>query len=127
LENELGAITPELYGYQAAILENELGAIIPKLMAGSAPNFNHRYMYIYLLRIFYGFFTRGEHNGPGRFIGRFFQLSITFTLKSLFFQLHVGGRFWVTLKERLTALNVYHHCTDIFSKPWVNNDFTFVS
>jgi hypothetical protein len=35
-------------------------------MAGSAPNFNHRY--IYLLRIFYGFFTRGEHNGPGHLI-----------------------------------------------------------
>jgi hypothetical protein len=35
-------------------------------MAGSAPNFNHGY--IYLLRIFYGFFTRGEHNGPGHFI-----------------------------------------------------------
>jgi hypothetical protein len=24
--------------------------------------------YWYLLRIFYGFFTRGEHNGPGHFI-----------------------------------------------------------
>jgi hypothetical protein len=30
-------------------------------MAGSTPNFNHRY--IYLLGIF--FFTRGEHRGPG--------------------------------------------------------------
>jgi hypothetical protein len=48
------------YGYQAAILENQLRAITPELVAGSAPNFNHRY--IYLLRIFYGFFTRGEHN-----------------------------------------------------------------
>jgi hypothetical protein len=54
------------YGYQAAILENQLRAITPELMAGSAQNFIHRY--IYLLRIYYGFFTRGEHNGPGHFI-----------------------------------------------------------
>jgi hypothetical protein len=54
------------YGYQAAILENQLSAITPELMPGSSPNFNHRY--IYLLRIFYSFFTRGEHNGPGHFI-----------------------------------------------------------
>jgi hypothetical protein len=50
------------YEYQAAILENQLRAITPELMAGSTPNFNHRY--IYLLRIFYGFFTIGEHYGP---------------------------------------------------------------
>jgi hypothetical protein len=57
------------YDYQAAILENQLRAIsiTPELMAGSTPNFfNHRY--IYLLGIFYGFFTRGEHYGPGHFI-----------------------------------------------------------
>jgi hypothetical protein len=47
-------------------MENQLRAITPELMAGSAPNVNHRY--IYLLRILYGFFTRGEHNGPGHFI-----------------------------------------------------------
>jgi hypothetical protein len=35
-------------------------------MAGSTPSFNHRY--IYLLRIFYGFFTIGEQNGLGHFI-----------------------------------------------------------
>jgi hypothetical protein len=39
-------------------------------MAGSTPNFNHRY--IYLLGIFYGFFTRGEQNGPGHFIEKIF-------------------------------------------------------
>jgi hypothetical protein len=60
------------YHYQAAIFENQLRApelmagSTPKLMAGSTPNFNHRY--IYLLGIFYGFFTRGEHYGPGHFI-----------------------------------------------------------
>jgi hypothetical protein len=57
------------YHYQAAILENQLRAITPELMAGSTPNFNHEY--IYLLGIFYGFFTRGEHYhdyGPGHFI-----------------------------------------------------------
>jgi hypothetical protein len=55
------------YDYQAAILEIQLRAITPELvMAGSTPNFNHRY--IYLLGIFYGFFTRGEHYGPGQFI-----------------------------------------------------------
>jgi hypothetical protein len=48
-----------------AILENQLRAITPELMAGSIPNF---YRYIYLLGIFYGFFTRGEHYGPGHFI-----------------------------------------------------------
>jgi hypothetical protein len=47
-------------------LENQLRAITPELMAGSTPNFNHRY--IYLLGIFDGFFTRGEHYGPGHFI-----------------------------------------------------------
>jgi hypothetical protein len=47
-------------------LENQLRAITPELMTGSTPNFNHRY--IYLLGIFYGFFTRGEHYGPGHFI-----------------------------------------------------------
>jgi hypothetical protein len=52
--------------YQAAILENQLRAITPELMAGSTPNFNHRY--IYLLAIFYRLFTRGEHYGPGHFI-----------------------------------------------------------
>jgi hypothetical protein len=31
-------------------LENQLRAITPELMAGSAPNFNHRY--IYLMRYF---------------------------------------------------------------------------
>jgi hypothetical protein len=36
-------------------VENQLRAITPELMAGSTPNFNHRY--IYLLGIFYGFFT----------------------------------------------------------------------
>jgi hypothetical protein len=56
------------YGYLAAIFENQLRAITPELMAGSAQNFNHRY--IYLLRIFYGYFTRGEHNGPGHFINQ---------------------------------------------------------
>jgi hypothetical protein len=55
------------YDYLAAILEKQLRAITPELMAGSTPNFNHRY--IYLLGIFYGFFTRGEHYGPGHFIG----------------------------------------------------------
>jgi hypothetical protein len=54
------------YGHQVAILENQLRAITPELMAGSTSNFNHRY--IYLLGIFYGFFTRGEHYGPGHFI-----------------------------------------------------------
>jgi hypothetical protein len=56
------------YDYQAAILENQLRAITPELhvMAESTPNFNHRY--IYLLGIFCGFFTRGEHYGPGHFI-----------------------------------------------------------
>jgi hypothetical protein len=34
------------YGYQAAILENQLRAITPELMAGSTPNFNHRYIYL---------------------------------------------------------------------------------
>jgi hypothetical protein len=33
------------YDYQAAILENQLGAITPELMAVSTPNFNHRYVY----------------------------------------------------------------------------------
>jgi hypothetical protein len=45
------------YDYQAAILENQLGAITPELMAGSTPN-----IYMYLLGILYGFFTRGEHH-----------------------------------------------------------------
>jgi hypothetical protein len=54
------------YDYQATILENQLRAITPELMAGSTPNFN--YMYIYLLGIFNGFFTCGEHYGPGHFI-----------------------------------------------------------
>jgi hypothetical protein len=54
------------YDYQAAILENQLRAITPELMAGSTPNFNHRY--IYLLGIYYGFFTGGEHSGLGHFI-----------------------------------------------------------
>jgi hypothetical protein len=40
------------YDYQAAILENQLRAITPELMAGSTPNFNHRYIYIY-----WGYFT----------------------------------------------------------------------
>jgi hypothetical protein len=40
------------YDYQAAIFENQLRAITPELMAGSTPNFNHRYMYIY-----WGYFT----------------------------------------------------------------------
>jgi hypothetical protein len=52
--------------YQAAILENQLRAITSELMDGSTPNFNH--MYIYLLGIFYDFFTIGEHYGPGHFI-----------------------------------------------------------
>jgi hypothetical protein len=56
----------EYYDYQAAILENQIRAITPELMARSTPNFNHGY--IYLLGIFYGFFTRGEHYGPGHFI-----------------------------------------------------------
>jgi hypothetical protein len=38
-------------------LENQLRAITPELMAGSTPNFNHRY--IYLLGIFYGSVTKG--------------------------------------------------------------------
>jgi hypothetical protein len=45
------------YGYQAAILENQLRlvrAITPELMAGSAPNFNHRYTSIYWV---WGYFT----------------------------------------------------------------------
>jgi hypothetical protein len=54
------------YDYQAAILENQPRAITPELIAGSTPNFNRRY--IYLLGIFYGFFTRGEHYGPGHFM-----------------------------------------------------------
>jgi hypothetical protein len=33
------------YDYQAAILENQLRAITPELMAGSTPNFNHRYTF----------------------------------------------------------------------------------
>jgi hypothetical protein len=65
-------------------LENQLRAITPELMAGSAPNFNHRY--IYLLRIFYGFNTRGEHNGPGHFIDYFDPLrtEVYFSPKSEF-------------------------------------------
>jgi hypothetical protein len=60
------------YDYQEAILENQLRAITPaELMAGSTPNFNHRY--IYLLGIFYGFFTTGEHYGPGHFIEKDLQ------------------------------------------------------
>jgi hypothetical protein len=39
------------YDYLAAILENQLRDITPELMAGSTPNFNHRY--IYPLGIFY--------------------------------------------------------------------------
>jgi hypothetical protein len=58
------------YDYQAAILENQLRAITPELMAGSTPNFNHRY--IYLLGIFYCFFARGEHYGPGHFLSNNF-------------------------------------------------------
>jgi hypothetical protein len=52
-------------------------------MAGSAPNFNHRY--IYLLRIFYGFFTRGEHNGHGHFIEKKKIDSIGHTLLGIMF------------------------------------------
>jgi hypothetical protein len=73
--------------YQAAILENQLRAITSELMAGSAPNFNHRC--IYLVRIFYGFFTRGEHNGPGHFIFYWTTLQIvviTFSQGSLWTQ-----------------------------------------
>jgi hypothetical protein len=55
------------YDYQAAILENQLRAITPELMAGSTPN-HLSTGYIYLLGIFYGFFTRGEHYGPDHFI-----------------------------------------------------------
>jgi hypothetical protein len=47
----LGTIYIYQDGYQAAILENQLRAITPELIAGLAPNFNHRF--IYLLRIFY--------------------------------------------------------------------------
>jgi hypothetical protein len=66
------------YDYQAAILENQLSAITPELMAGSTPNFYHRY--IYLLGIFYGFFTRGEHYGPGHFILDIFDISRSLVL-----------------------------------------------
>jgi hypothetical protein len=57
------------YGHQVAILKKQLSAVTPELMAGSTPNFNHRY--IYLLGILYGFFTRGDHYGPGP--GHFIQ------------------------------------------------------
>jgi hypothetical protein len=57
------------YDYQAAILEKP--TITPELMAGSTPNVNHRY--IYLLGIFYGFFTRGEP-WPFHFIDRIMHL-----------------------------------------------------
>jgi hypothetical protein len=49
-------------------------------MAGSTPNFNHRY--IYLLGIFYGFVTRGEHYGPAwpfHLVVRKVLFSFTFT------------------------------------------------
>jgi hypothetical protein len=32
------------YGRQVAILENQLRVITPELIAGSAPNYNHRYI-----------------------------------------------------------------------------------
>jgi hypothetical protein len=49
-----------------------ISAVTPELMLGSTPNFNHRY--IYLLGIFYGFVTRGEHYGPGHFIPYSFEV-----------------------------------------------------
>jgi hypothetical protein len=32
------------YGHQVAILEKQLSAVTPELMAGSSPNFDHRYI-----------------------------------------------------------------------------------
>jgi hypothetical protein len=47
-------------------------------MAGSTPKFNHGY--IYLLGIFYGFFTRDEHYGPGHFIWEIRQMALSGSL-----------------------------------------------
>jgi hypothetical protein len=44
---------------------------VKRLMAGSAPNCNHRYILSsedILQNACVGFYTRGEHNGPGHFI-----------------------------------------------------------
>jgi hypothetical protein len=82
---------------QPAILENQLRAITPELMAGSTLNFNHRS--IYLLGIFYGFFTRGEHYGPGHFIpgkvwgiGRDLDAVLPFTCYSYWFSCYFDQR-----------------------------------
>jgi hypothetical protein len=63
-----------VYTSNMIILENQLRSITPELMAGSSLNLNHRY--IYLLGIFYDFFTRGEHYGPGHFILLCYAISL---------------------------------------------------